>query len=504
MCSTFVRRLSCVKRYIGHLSEGTTVLNKLSTVGITLMCVLAPFASQTYASNPLIIQPTVRPTTKSVSCLTGGCHSDVTSRKVMHAPVAQSKCLDCHEYALPREHLFVLSKPSNELCIDCHKPNRLDRIIHQPVAEGNCMGCHDPHGSDYPTFLIKDPAKDLCLTCHQDEYSKHEFVHGPVAVGACIVCHESHSSSFKSLLSDRSDRLCLNCHDELRPNAMEKRNLHKPMKDGCIACHNPHASDAKFQLEQSVPNLCLKCHDWFNELYETSAVIHSPTQAQSGCTQCHNPHFSVLPKLQKLPQPELCFKCHDKPVKASDGRILTDMKTFLEQNPDHHGPIREGACTMCHHPHASTEQNLLIQAYPPEFYAPFSVQQYELCFTCHQPDLVKDKQGTGLTRFRDGDQNLHWLHVNREKGRTCRACHEVHASKKPAHIRESVPFGSSGWMLDINFEKAPEGGSCAPGCHKKKTYSRALNAISIDQAGVSYITNPDKDQGQIEASQNDK
>ena len=85
------------------------------------------------------------------------------------------------------------------------------------------------------------------------------------------------------------------------------------------------------------------------------------------------------------------------------------------------------------------------------------IDQYKLCFNCHAPDLVLQPQGTGLTGFRDGDKNLHWLHVNQQKGRTCRACHEVHASREPFHIRESVPFGTGGWMLAINFSSDADG-----------------------------------------------
>lgn len=447
--------------------------NRIRVYRILASLVITTSGSYTYAQNSSESQINT-PTGLVNSCITSGCHTSITQQSVIHAPIAGSKCLDCHEYAIPEEHHFVLTKPGNDLCMDCHTLPHTDRVIHKPVADGECLSCHDPHGSDHKAILRKDPAKDLCLDCHQDDYSKHEYIHGPVAVGACVVCHESHSSSFKGLLSDSPDRLCLNCHEELKPSVMEQRHLHKPMEDGCIACHNPHASDAEFQLNSAVPNLCVECHNWFEEMFETATVIHTPTQAADGCTECHNPHFSVLPRLQKYTQPELCLRCHDKPVTTTDGRTLTDMKTFLEENPNHHGPIREGSCTMCHHPHAGEEQNLLLQAYPPEFYAPFDIGRYQLCFSCHQEDLVKEERGTGLTRFRQGDQNLHWLHVNREKGRTCRACHEVHASKRPAHIRESVPFGSSGWMLDLNFEARTNGGACAPACHKPKAYDRTI------------------------------
>jgi hypothetical protein len=68
--------------------------------------------------------------------------------------------------------------------------------------------------------------------------------------------------------------------------------------------------------------------------------------------------------------------------------------------------------------------------------------------------------------------------VNRErKGRTCRACHETHASNKAKHIRDSVPFGPGGWELPIGYEKTATGGSCAPGCHSAYTYDRVSPVI---------------------------
>ena len=81
-----------------------------------------------------------------------------------------------------------------------------------------------------------------------------------------------------------------------------------------------------------------------------------------------------------------------------------------------------------------------------------------------------------MTGFRDGDQNLHFLHVNRtEKGRTCRACHEAHSSTVPKHLRETVPFGD--WQMPVGYTQTADGGRCAPGCHLPKTYSRALTRI---------------------------
>jgi len=76
--------------------------------------------------------------------------------------------------------------------------------------------------------------------------------------------------------------------------------------------------------------------------------------------------------------------------------------------------------------------------------------------------------------FKDGQRNLHFVHVNKKvKGRTCRACHEVHASKHPDHTSDTVPFGAGGWEYKLNFEKTATGGQCLPGCHERKEYVRA-------------------------------
>jgi hypothetical protein len=90
---------------------------------------------------------------------------------------------------------------------------------------------------------------------------------------------------------------------------------------------------------------------------------------------------------------------------------------------------------------------------------------------CHEPDMATVERSTTVTGFRDGDRNLHFLHVNRvEKGRTCRACHEAHSSTMPKHLRESVPFGQ--WQLPVGFQQSDDGGRCTPGCHKPQVYSR--------------------------------
>jgi predicted CXXCH cytochrome family protein len=150
------------------------------------------------------------------------------------------------------------------------------------------------------------------------------------------------------------------------------------------------------------------------------------------------------------------------------------MKALLEQNKVHHGPVAQKDCSACHQPHGALVFKLLAASYPSTFYAPFDVKSYEMCFGCHEEALVTAEKTTTATRFRDGDRNLHFLHVNKaDRGRTCRACHEVHASSKTYQIRESVPFGTKGYMLKVNYEKRADGGNCTQTCHTARSYTNA-------------------------------
>jgi len=422
---------------------------------------------------------------------TDQCHKPIITHTVMHKPGA-ADCAACHiQVGEFKDHKFAFKAAREELCLKCHQLTA-ETHPHKPVAEGKCMDCHDPHGSEHKAQLIADPKRDLCIKCHENTYAKKQFVHGPVAVGACTACHKWHSSNVPKLLSDDSNALCVKCHAEtlqVGPGV----HMHKALEKGCVNCHDPHASDFKFQLAGTSPGICMSCHkEQFDKMTSAASggaggVVHAAITEPGGCTTCHEAHTSKLPNLQKGLQVETCLKCHDKPVKASDGSMLADMGKLLANNPQKHGPIRDGHCTVCHDPHAAKNFRLLPAEYPQKFYSPFSMDLYKLCFQCHSPDLVLKQNGQGVTQFRDGIKNLHALHVNQEKGRTCRACHEVHASSRPAHVREAVPFGSSAWMREINYQPSEEGGSCAPGCHAPKKYTRPRASVPAPRETIEPV-----------------
>ena len=158
---------------------------------------------------------------------------------------------------------------------------------------------------------------------------------------------------------------------------------------------------------------------------------------------------------------ELCLSCHSQAYADAQGQQTTaNMAEILKDNKYKHGPILEKDCTACHNPHGSDNFRILRAYFPPVFYSPYDPKNYALCFMCHEKDLANTQYTTTMTGFRNGKQNLHYVHVNKTvKGRTCRACHDAHATNNPRHIRDAVPFGR--WGLPIDYTKTATGGQCA-------------------------------------------
>lgn len=438
--------------------------------GLSLIASLVLLGSVTSAQNG---EP---PRDYRGKCGDAGCHAEYAERSVVHGPVAQEACDGCHEPVEGKVHRFTFVEKGADLCFECHDEHE-GRVTHKPVANGQCERCHDPHGSKTRGLLTADSLNELCLECHDELLEEMSFLHGPVAVGACTVCHDAHSSDHDHLLSSGDRDLCVRCHTGLSSRITAKSVVHAPVKEGCVSCHNPHGADNKMMLPSVAPDLCVDCHDDIGDTMDDAVVTHDALTSGKSCVGCHDPHASDRERLLVKPPMDLCLSCHDRELTNGEGTIK-NVASLLRDNPSHHGPITQKNCSGCHQVHGGENYRLLIEPYPAGFYAPFEKERYALCFECHEPDLVEEEETDTLTNFRNGERNLHFVHVNRSpKGRTCRACHDVHASKLPKHITESVPFGE--WKLPVNFVQTNTGGGCQPGCHRPYRYDRHTPIVNL-------------------------
>ena len=301
--------------------------------------------------------------------------------------------------------------------------------------------------------------------------------HAPFEGGDCSICHQSKEVQNPGPLTAPVNEQCLGCHEEFT-GIMARKSSHGAAQASCVNCHNPHNTKLPKLLVEEVGTLCLSCHESIKTLVTQSKVKHGAIDTEGKCLNCHNPHAAnVEHLLVRLPF-DLCINCHGKDgVKDGEGKLLTNFKTLLAENPEHHGPVASKDCSACHNPHGSDHFRLLSLDYPSQFYSPYDPKLYALCFDCHEATMLTTPETATLTQFRDGKRNLHYLHVNKaDRGRTCRACHEVHAAKQPHQIRDAVPFGSKGWLLKINYSPTPTGGSCAKTCHATRSYNNSAVA----------------------------
>lgn len=389
-------------------------------------------------------------------CVSAPCHAKLLEAGTVH-PIAPT-CESCHEsVAAPHpqkgKQTFKLTLEPPALCQNCHEAFGSKGDVHFPVREGMCTTCHDPHAAQQAKLLVQ-PLGELCKTCHADHF-EFPVVHGPVSAGDCSACHLPHESDVKPLLVKQGEALCVGCHVDME-GVMQRKGVHPALLAGCPSCHNPHGAAHPKLLAAEGPQLCFQCHAEIGEKVEAAPVQHAAIQA-GGCPSCHSPHASDNAKMLLNEEKVICLGCH--------GAVITDsMKTL-------HGPINEGKCSSCHDPHGGQYEKLLVREFTPEVYVPYTDTAFALCFGCHKRDLLQYPDTSFATNFRDGERNLHYLHVNNaQKGRSCRLCHAVHGSVAPKLIAESVPFGK--WNLPLKFVKTETGGGCSPGCHKSLYYDR--------------------------------
>ncbi len=288
-------------------------------------------------------------------------------------------------------------------------------------------------------FLIFQEENCIKKGCH-DLIIEERFIHPP-AKEDCSTCHELIGKHpFKKI--ENVTMLCITCHDD------KNSSTHPPSKDDCSLCHNPHSSPVEFLLREKLPYLCSKCH---TKILKNPISVHNPF-IEGKCKTCHDVHgnnfkFYLLDKIN-----ELCFKCHK------------EMKDYYSTKKYKHFPVEN--CLNCHNPHSSQFPMLFNAMYTNKTYTTFTYLQYELCFNCHEQELIFSEQ----TNFRKNNLNLHELHIKKEKGIPCTFCHNPHYSDNPLFVEGGKKFGPNSYILDIKFQKNQKGGICGPVCHGRAEY----------------------------------
>lgn len=413
------------------------------------------------------------------SCVTAQCHPAIGALKNPHQPVKEGDCSSCHrqkvkEHPVKGGRSFELTAKGGALCGQCHDAMGKKQVVHAPLQDGDCVSCHKPHGGGGRFLLdVGEDQSGLCLGCHDPAPFKQAFMHGPVVLGACTKCHDPHESAEKALLQGPVRELCLKCHADFAKAMEEARIVHPPVKiKPCTSCHDPHGSSTALLLGKKMPDLCTGCHVTVGKNLAEAKVPHKPVQQEGSCGICHSTHFAKAKRLLTGDEKSVCLGCHDTDKLGTPP--LKNIRKELEGKKYLHGPISKGSCSACHDPHGSDNFRMLKGKYPAALYEQFKEKEgtYDLCLKCHEKNMLLFAETTLYTKFRNGNRNLHFVHVvGKRKGRTCRVCHEPHASDGEKLIsKEGTQFGN--WKIPLNFKITPTGGGCTPGCHRTFRYDR--------------------------------
>lgn len=305
----------------------------------------------------------------------------------------------------------------------------------------------------FPLSAQGDDVPGACKDCHSDLIGQ-EHMHYP-AEDACDNCHTAKGNEHPQdgvpgfELAEPLPGLCFLCHEEYL-----KSSLHAPVEMGeCLMCHSAHGSEnPDLLLKSTEVSLCGECHDlsMANKKFK-----HQALEAGT-CSSCHNPHESGYASLLKNQKQALCLDCHEK---------LRNEASL----PWQHYPF-EDDCGSCHEAHSSELHTLLKMSFPAGIYAGGQSENFELCFSCHDRALMEEEETSTSTAFRDGKKNLHFLHLNGGKARSCKLCHNIHGSSNKFLLADVVPFGH--WNMPVGFAPSESGGSCNTGCHARISYSR--------------------------------
>lgn len=410
------------------------------------------------------------------SCVAKDCHAKLVGGAVVHRAITKKPCDVCHEQGDETLHKFTFPEEGAALCYGCHKDLTKKKFSHAPLKDKKkpCLRCHEPHSTASKHLIRTATVSAQCLECHT-EMAKGPRYHKSRAVKGCTGCHIPHASDAPKLLRAAPVDLCFTCHEDIKEDMGDAKVAHKALRTGCVPCHDPHRPLAGMGLRGAGDvGACVTCHEGFDQKMSAMSKHHPNLLENAGCRGCHQPHFSGRKALLVKSQQTLCLTCHNKDIKTASGRTLKPMGPQLATKGMHlHGPLTDGNCGGCHEPHGNRRSSFLREAYPQKLHTAYAPEAYALCFRCHDRSLAADKYALTpvATGFRNGKVNLHYLHVNKpDRGRTCRACHTNHATKNPHMLADSVPFGT--WKIPVGFQETGNGGTCTPGCHRKKGYDR--------------------------------
>ncbi|NWF98690.1 MAG: cytochrome C [Nitrospirae bacterium] len=322
----------------------------------------------------------------------------------------------------------------------------------------------------------------------------------------CASCHVGHGKPGTAMLPEAKNTFCFMCHGD--DNSLEKA------KNNGIVSKGFTSKNLRKEFEKPYRHPIEKTGIHTND--EILPEIDSSKPRHVECGDCHHHHFvskenpfigikgtsAQKSKVGITNEYELCFNCHSYSANLPSYQT-NKAELFNISNPSYHPVIGPGKnsfvpslmipfssssqikCTNCHGnddplgpkgPHGSRYIHLLSKNFSSDDRQE-SIQQYELCYTCHRRESILNNESF----------TYHNQHIS-NVGLSCRNCHNPHGSKRFQHLIDfenslNIRPSSSGKLLYIYFGHGA--GQCYLNCHDKdhnpETYPKSLPNPSEQQ-----------------------
>ncbi len=353
----------------------------------------------------------------------------VVSGTIAANVVTDTDCKACHlaELASHADGYVQLSNADtaavySESVPGAYRPENIS-LADSKALQPFCLSCHDSDGAngDLTPFSDGQTVPDIegSGLWSQSAHNTGETTnsgYGCLGDGITNGCHATaHGSNLAKLLAPASGTPGAN-------NVNQEEGF-------CYTCHDGGVVSGNMQSEFNRASH----HDVDDgEQAGTGTVIE--------CTNCHNPHRAKAATpltnpddtyaLWKGTDTNFCLACHDGNPPAGVAFPTTWAGTGYNKSAymgSTHSINLDGyGCRHCHDKHGTNYRSILVNSYIIADYNRYRPNNgetdYDLCWTCHDDDLVTKDRPMGDNTFED----LHDKHVQ-EKRSPCILCHDAHA-----------------------------------------------------------------------------
>ncbi|PVZ68834.1 DmsE family decaheme c-type cytochrome [Pelagibaculum spongiae] len=224
-----------------------------------------------------------------------------------------------------------------------------------------CLACHNQYSDKDATGIFSSGHGRVDIKDGPFQRQECETCHGPIGEHATWpeegqVREPMVTFGENSPVSKHNQNsVCLNCHQDDHNKTTWLGSAHQSNDVGCTSCHTLHQGDDKVRDKTDQYQVCTSCHQE-RKMDKHKRSNHMLGEGLYACSSCHNPHGTLNQNM--LIQPTInqtCTECHTE-----------KRGPFLNE----HAPVAED-CALCHSPHSSNERYLLKQRMP------------FLCKNCH-------------------------------------------------------------------------------------------------------------------------